>query len=510
VLNLTQQEKLHGLAQNWRLTPATQAVKLTNGQWIAAPWLQYASMRIAHGIMRGGARIIISAPPRHGKTELVAVHTSTWVLENLPRRNVILTGYGSDLVEISARKVRDLIDDNEDVLRCRIRKDVRQLNAFQTETDGYMFSVGLCGAITGRGAHVLLIDDYIKEIKEALSQAHRDYLWNWFVTTAMTRLEPGASVIIIATRWHSDDLIGRIIQNFGGKWENICLPAYAGPNDILGRLEGEVLFPERYDREAIEAQRELLGSVFFHALYQQGPVDEVMKITNPEWLLEMEKLPDDVKDWVWARVWDLAATEGGGDYTCGTLVGYSKKTSKCVIANVTRRQLSSAQVEEHVRNIANADGEDVLVAIEQEPGSSGKSLVEHFQKTVIPDFKVVPVPATKAKLIRAQPFLAAAEAGKVHLLAEQTADYSPQGALTKWHQLFRKEFESFPGGQNDDQVDTAAAGYILLSGKKVYSATWGRRKKTGSEAQQNHRKRRQAEFMLTSVRGRKSRSTFGR
>lgn len=509
MLQLGQQEKMTALAQNWRLTPATQAVKLTNGQWIAAPWLQYASTRIAHGIMKGGARIIISAPPRHGKTELVAVHTSAWVLENLPRRNVILTGYGADLVETSARKVRDLIDDNEHVLRCRIRKDVRQLSAFQTETDGYMYSVGLGGAITGRGAHVLLIDDYIKEIKEALSQAHRDYLWNWFTTTAMTRLEPGASVIIIATRWHSDDLIGRIVNNFGGKWENICLPAFAGEGDLLGRQPGEVLFPERYGPEDIEAQRELLGSIFFHALYQQGPVDEVMKITNPEWLTEIQELPK-ADDWKWVRVWDLAATEGGGDYTCGTLVGYSKRLGRCVIGNIIRRQLSPGDVEELVRNVANADGLDVTVAIEQEPGSSGKSLVEHFGKTVIPDFKVVPVPATKAKLIRSQPFLAAAEAGKVSLLLPETADYSVHGALPKWHDHFKKEFESFPGGQNDDQVDTAAAGFIFLSGRKVYSASWGRKKRDGTRDRQNSVRNRQAQFMLTTARGRKSRSTFGR
>lgn len=509
MLNLTQQEKLHSLAQNWRLTPATQAVKLTKGDWIAAPWLQYAAVRVAHGIMKGGARIIISAPPRHGKSELISVHTSAWVLENLPRRNVILTGYGSDLVEASARKVRDLIDENEDTLKCRVRRDVRQVSAFLTETDGYMFSVGLGGAITGRGAHVLLIDDYIKEIKEALSQAHRDYVWNWFVTTAMTRLEPGASVIIIATRWHSDDLIGRIIKNYPGRWENICLPALATKNDLLGRQPGEALFPERFTVADLEEQRDVLGSIFFHALYQQGPVDEVMKITNPEWLKPISAVPD-VPDWKWIRVWDLAATMEGGDYTCGSLVGHSRKTGQCVVANVIRKQLSPGDVETLVRDTAMADGLDVTIGVEQEPGSSGKSLVEHYDKTVLPEYKVVPVPATKAKLIRAQPFLAACEAGKVFLLEESVADYSPQGGLPQWHDHYRKEFESFPGGQNDDQVDTTAAGYIYLSGRKVYTASWGRRKNVGSAAQQNHRKRRQAQFMLTTDRGRRSRSTFGR
>src|SRR5687768_2870174 len=92
-------ELLGKIAGNWRLTPATMAHKLSEGTWIPAPWLMYVSQRVALGIMRGGARIIISAPPRHGKSELISVYTPTWLLENFPRKNVILTSYGADLSE---------------------------------------------------------------------------------------------------------------------------------------------------------------------------------------------------------------------------------------------------------------------------------------------------------------------------------------------------------------------------------------------------------------------------
>src|ERR1700748_535204 len=116
-VSIHQQEQIARMVANWRLTPATMAAKLTRGEWIPAPWLQYASARIAHYINKGEDRLIISAPPRHGKSELVSFHTPTWVLENFPDRNVILTGYGADLTEIYGRKVRDHIRDNSHILK---------------------------------------------------------------------------------------------------------------------------------------------------------------------------------------------------------------------------------------------------------------------------------------------------------------------------------------------------------------------------------------------------------
>lgn len=504
-LNPHDQARIERIAQNWRLTPATLAVKLSKGAWIAAPWLRYAATRIALGIHRGNARIIISAPPRHGKSELVNINTPIWVLENYARRNIILASYGADLSVGFGRRVRNTIQDNSDLLRVRIADDSAKADMFGTSFGGYMASVGLGGAITGRGAHVLLIDDYIKEIKEALSPAWRDYIWNWFVTVAMTRLEPGASVIIIATRWHSDDLHGRILKNFPGQWENICLPAEALENDLLGRAVGDPLFPERYSKQFLLDQKELLGSVFYHALYQQGPMDEVQKFTDITWLQRCKELM--APDFRWARCWDLAASQDGGDYTAGSLIGYSRSTNKTVIGNVIRRQLSPDGVEKLVRNTAIADGVETEILIEQEPGASGKTLVHHYQEHILQEYKVSPVPtAGKNKLIRAQPFLAACEAGKVYLLDESAVreSYQTEG---KWQDHFEREFEVFPNGPFDDQVDTVAAGYNYLSGKKVFSATFGRKKK--NDHQSNSKQIRKASFMLSATR-RVKRATFGR
>lgn len=453
------------VASDWKITPATFAHRISRGSWIPAPHLMYISSRIARAVAKGNARIIISAPPRHGKSQLSSIYLPSWVLERFPEKKVILTGYGADLVTGFSRQVRDLFlePDNQHLLTTRIRKDASRVEAFITEQGGGMYAVGLGGAITGRGAHVLLIDDYIKEIKEALSPTYREYMWNWFSTTAFTRLEPGGSCIIIATRWHSDDLIGRILKNFPGQWEYIEIPAIAEENDLLGREVGDALFPERYPLPALQELKTTLGTIFFQALYQQKPVDESKKMTDSSWFHEIDAIPPEEHQYLKSmRMWDLAATEDGGDYTCGSLVSYSIKTGNTYVQNIIRDQMSSQDVEVKVETTAIADGKNISVGIEQEPGSAGKSLVNHYAVQVLPGFVVKPIPAVNKKLIRAQPFLAAAEAGKVYLI---------KGS---WNKDFKTEFDSFPGGANDDQVDTVSAAYLELSGKKLFSASWGR------------------------------------
>jgi predicted phage terminase large subunit-like protein len=496
-----ERETIARIANNWRLTPATMAVKLSKGAWLPAPWLMYVSKIVAQAVKQGGGRIIISAPPRHGKSELISVYTPVWVLETTHNKNVMLTSYGAELSEQYGRRVRDTILDNQDLLDVSVPRSTSKVHAFLTTHNGYMYSVGLGGSITGRGAHVLLIDDYIKEIKEALSPAYRAYVWNWFVTTAMTRLEPGATVIIIATRWHSDDLIGRIVANFPGRWQNIVLPAFSEGEDVdpLRRPKGEPLFPQRYDVPYLNSQMEVMGSAFWNALYMQRPVDEAHKLANGAWLKTVMHIRDfgvEINDWKFARVWDLAATEGGGDFTAGTHLGYSKQLDRTIITNVIRDQLSPGQVESKVREIAMADGLDTKIFIEQEPGSSGKTLVEHYKNVVLPEFEVDAVPATKSKLIRAQPLLAAAEAGQVYLLDGE------------WNAAFRQEFDSFPAGMNDDQVDTAAAGYAKLAGKKVFSLTWGRQKPVDDKS--STKALRRASLTLGAPRATYSKITFGR
>jgi predicted phage terminase large subunit-like protein len=487
-----EESQLRSLMANWRLTPATFAHKISRGRWIPKQWLLYVSAIIARECTRGNARIIISAPPRHGKSELTSINVPGWLLEVFPQHFTILATYGSDLAVGFGRRVRDMFTDaaNADLLRTKLKEDSRKVNAFLTEEGGGMFSVGLGGPITGRGANTLIIDDYIKEIKEALSASYRDYVWNWFVTTAYTRLEPGGNVIILATRWHTDDLIGRIMKEQPGEWTYIELPALALEGDIIGRQVGEALFPERYPVSRLLELRETLGPIFFEALYQQRPVDESRKLASAAWFKKVPALPLH-KKFKMCRCWDLAASEEGGDWTVGALQAWNIDDKELYITNIVRGQWSPQTAESKVIELARVDGPDVKVLIEQEPGASGKALVEHYQRLLRGIAPCEPVPTVQNKVVRAQPMLAAAEAGKVFLI---------EGP---WNETYLREIDSFPG-EYDDQVDTTSAGYTFLSGRNTFSAVWGRSRKPiegkGGKSSNSGKEGRRAMFNASTYR----------
>lgn len=484
MLDARQEAQLQKLLANYKLTPMTLHMRL-HPHIIPAPFLMYLSATIAHTIAKGNGRIIISLPPRHGKSELITKATPIWTLENYGQKNVVVCSYGGDLSSDFGRKVRDIIKDNSDLLDVRIRQDAQRVNNWLTNFGGAMYSVGLGGPITGRGADVLIIDDYIKEIKEAQSQVMRDYIWDWFVTTAFTRLEPGATCIIVATRWHHDDLIGRILKNRPGRhpWNNIVIPAFAEPpegydTDFLGRHQGEVLFPQRYPAEDLDDRKSTLGSFHFNALFQQRPENDMGKLTDKRWLKYAQHYPIATADnqVKYIRVWDLAATEDGGDYAVGTLMAYEPKKDHTTILDIKRVQFGPKAVERLLRETAEADGKNIDIGIEREPGSSGKLLVQNYANNLLKGWRVHEIPANDNKLYRAQPFLAAVEAGRVSLL--QVDPNAPT-----WQPTFADEYDDFPGGEHDDQVDTAAAGYTFLSGKKLLRASWGRDPKDQTQDQ---------------------------
>jgi len=395
------------------LSPATLAMHLWPSgpsQWYPGKHLLFASYKIAHAVRRGNGRICISMPPRHGKSRLVGEAAIPWFLEQFPEKHVILISYNGDKAEEWGRKARDMIRSRRDLFSVKVREDMSRVDRFETDKGSEAHFLGINGGVTGKGGHLVIIDDYIKDITEALSPAFRERQWMQFLANLDTRLEPGATVIIVATRWHSDDLIGRVTQRMDD-WEVISLPAIALEHDALGRKPGEPLFPERYDLKRLDQiRRARAGTYLWEAMYQQQPFDDAMGLTDPEWFQILDRLTmTEEAELQKVRAWDLAATNAGGDWTVGGLLGKHTPSSGCYIMNVKRKQLSPADVEKLVRTTAEADGRDVTILIEQEPGSSGKALVEHYQRNVLPDFHVVAVPIGAApKLSRAQPFLAAA------------------------------------------------------------------------------------------------------
>ena len=470
-----------------RLTPATLAYHITRGLWSPANHLLYVASIIARELLEGNAHIIVSMPPRHGKSELISVHTPTWFLDLFPEDPVILATYGADLSQTFSRRVRDTLielggQDNKPSpahilagrprLRTTVRSDVQQAGNFLTPQGGGMVAVGVGGPITGKGAKLLLVDDYIKNAEDAASPTSQQQKYDWFTSTAYTRLEPGGSVVILATRWDKNDLIGMLKANqgdFQGVWKIIEIPAIAfndGTVDPLGRAPGEALWPERYPVKRLQQIKSMLGQFYWQAEFQQQPINK----EDVQFEGDLVKISDDLPHLSRTRnlrSWDLAGTEGKkGDWTVGTLMsqdGPPKKTAtKTYIREVKRERFAQKELEALLLDTAHADGFEIPIFIEQEPGSSGKNYAAYLRDTVLKGFKVTVKAPQSNKWLKAQPFFAATARGSVVL------------QKAAWNTIWKKEFEDFPGGKNDDQVDSSSQGFNELFQMKMVGATWGR------------------------------------
>ncbi len=460
-------------SQMWRLTPATLATKLSKGRWIPAPHLLYVSQTIASAIHTGmttgvGGRIIVTMPPRHGKSEQLSIWAPIWVLEHWPWANVMLSTYGADLAGDFSRAARDRIIEHEADLSINLRPDTRQVLRWMTTEGGGMYAVGAGGPITGRGAHVLLVDDYIKNAKEAASETTRKGLYDWFTSTVFTRLEPGATIIILVTRWHPDDVVGRLLKKFPGVWTHIKLPGLAKENDPLGREVGEALWPWRYSKSALESIRDTLGPYFWKALYDQSPIRSRSGIFTGR--LQVVDITPDYSSMLKMRGWDFAATQteetaSDPDWTVGTLIGYDPQSKLRIILDQVRARKSPAGVEELLRQTAESDGTDVFIRMEQEPGSAGKSIIDNYMRNILSDYRAKGIRATGPKIVRAQLPMAAIENGTLRTIAGP------------WVERLQEELDDFPDGAHDDQVDSLSLTFDELKKLVKSGSTWGRGKK---------------------------------
>lgn len=220
--------------------------------------------------------VIVTVPPRHGKSELCSINFPAWYLGRNPDREIITISYSADLALDFGSKTRTLVD--TDMYRAifpgvQLKEDERAKAKWKTSQGGSYTSVGVGGPITGRGANIIVIDDPVKNREEAESEVYREKVWNFFTSTAFTRLEPGGVVFIILTRWHVDDLAGRILNSpeLKGRAKLIQLPAIALEKEAR-RDEGEPLWPQRFSVKALEEIKTTVGPYDWQALYQCSPI----------------------------------------------------------------------------------------------------------------------------------------------------------------------------------------------------------------------------------------------
>jgi predicted phage terminase large subunit-like protein len=233
--------------------------------------IQFLDRKLAQAVARGGARIVISMPPRHGKSWLTSLYTPAWYLSLWPDRSIILASYEATFAATWGRGVRNFLQENQGDLGVRLAEDSLSADRWNTTQGGGMVTAGIGGPITGRGGHLLIIDDPIKNWEEAASDLIREKQIEWFNSTLYTRAEPGASIIVLMTRWHERDLAGYLLTEHHDKWEEIKLPAIAEENDPLGRAVGDALCPERYSAEMLANIRSAVGPRVWNSLYQQRP-----------------------------------------------------------------------------------------------------------------------------------------------------------------------------------------------------------------------------------------------
>lgn len=235
-------------------------------------------------------RLMIFVPPRHGKSELSSIKFPAWYLGKHPEKEVITSSYSAELAQDFGYKTRNLVNSQEyaQIFKTRLRDDSKSKAKWLTEEGGGYTATGVGGAITGRGADLAIIDDPFKNREEAESKTIRDKVYNWYTSTLYTRLEKNGAIILILTRWHQDDLAGRLLKEMeksgGEQWEVIRFPAVA-IKDETHRKQGEPLWKEKYDINALDNIKRTIGIYDWAALYQQSPVASETQEFKHEYIL---------------------------------------------------------------------------------------------------------------------------------------------------------------------------------------------------------------------------------
>jgi predicted phage terminase large subunit-like protein len=409
--------------------------------WPYQRYIRDALQRVTDGVCR---RLMIFIPPRHGKSEMVTVRYPIFRLERDPTLRVIITAYNQTLSDKFSRKARKIAQMRGRIAISRERKAV---NDWETVRGGGLRSAGVGGGITGLGANLVVIDDPVKSREEASSLTIRDRVYDWFTDDVYSRLEPDGAIILIMTRWHDDDLAGRLLAQHRDEWTVIRLPALAEADDPLGRLPGEALCPARYPVDELLRIKSVLGSWAFEALYQQRPMPLEGGLFKREWFGKfVDVVPAQVD--VRVRYWDRAATPGGGDYTAGVKMSRTAD-GLFYVEDVVRGQWSPGERDRVIMQCAVTDGEGVQIWLEQEPGSSGVDSVQALVR-MLAGYSVHASRVTGSKEVRAEPFAAQCEAGNVILV---------KGG---WNSAWLDETLVFPNGQHDDQVDATSGAFTAL------------------------------------------------
>jgi len=399
-------------------------------------------------------RLIITMPPGSGKSQLSAKYYIPWLEGRDPARHTIFATYNDTFAEDTGRAVRDVMQSTvykQIFPKTALKKGSAAADRVETKKNGLMAFVGIGGSITGRRANVGIVDDPIKDREQANSETERNKIWNWFTQVFMTRLKTDMSaVIIIMTRWHEDDIVGRLTDpnnehyrpNIAKKWKILKLQAIAGADDPLGREEGESIWPSRFSKAYLEEAREM-DSSGFSALFQGDPTPNDGDFFKDSWLHGYT--PEDLIDLPLRKYCasdHAVSTKQKRDKTCMGPIGVDPDGIIYVLPDVWWRKATSDVVAEAMLNLMRMHDPIFWWA---ENGHISQAIGPFLRKRMIEEnvfCSIVEKTPIKDKETRAQAIQGRMAMGRVRF-----PTFAP------WWEAAKAELLKFPYGTNDDFVD---------------------------------------------------------
>jgi predicted phage terminase large subunit-like protein len=393
-------------------------------------------------------------PPGSAKSTYGSVLFPAWFLAQRQGIDFIQAGNTASMAETFSRKVMALVRDHAPMLGYQLTRESAE--EWTTTAGAYYRAKGIGGAIAGARADGVVIDDPVRTRHDADSQVVRETQWNWFTADLRTRLKPNAFIVVIMTRWHEDDLGGRLLECQPGMWRVVSLPAIAGERDLLGRRPGEWLwdsdpsyhYAEELRRNYAEAQAG--GSMRdWAALFQQQPRPTEGALFKPHLLEVFDAAPRCTSV---VRSWDLAATKQIGtnnpDWTVGLKLGRTAE-GRYVVLDIVRLRGGPDEIEAAIVGTAQQDGRQVQIRLPEDPGQAGKAQALYYTRKLTGHI-VTAQRETGDKATRASPVASQMNVGNIGMVR------------AAWNMAFRDELAAFPSGSHDDQVDALSGAFEIV------------------------------------------------
>ena len=390
-------------------------------------------------------RLAIHLPPRHGKSTTVTILYSAYRAEYFGEQNIIITGYSDRFVRRLNRRVRNIVAD-----RTGLSADNTAADEWTTKKGGTVIARGVGGVPTGIGATRIILDDVIKSRQDAESPTMQENQWDWYSNDLYSRLEPGGKIIIVATRWHYNDITFKAQLSEPDKWVVLNLPAICEEpeKDQLNRGIGEALWPSRFNVEDLNRIKNTIGPYAWESLYQQNPAPKEGSFFMPSKINVIENIPE-LKSFV--RAWDLASSKDG-DYTVGIKVGVDADENLYIL-DVQRGQFETNERDLLIKQTVQIDGIECKQYFPMDPGAAGKAQQTYLLR-MLNGYSIFFSSVSGSKQTRAEPLASRINGGLVFMVR------------APWNRDLLEELRQFPMGKNDDQCDALADAYLGSFNKK--------------------------------------------